>query len=516
MTLFRGAATEDSSQRPLDASLASIKEDAKSQLRELKFACDELWETISILKEAVQDSQQRLKSPEQWAALEDSVVSQGIVIKAQVAQIEEMWKRAFSAGMSKDILTYTTPDAIQRKAELSPKSNLCHISPHHDRPKWVSLSPSLGMSHGKKDTLQTSVRLSTASSGGQGIIQEILGRCLSRDQGIRCTTVSSGEARKTVKSLPKLDPIVLPSIPSPKIASKEESSQRNAGVKSTSQPPLPSFSLQEKSKGLMDKAGTAATKPTSQPPLPSFSLQEKSKGLMDKAGASQSSAFNGSSSSAFGQTSIAPAVASPGFGQSTGFGGSSSSAFGQTSIAPAVASPGFGQSTGFGGSSSSAFGQTSSAPAAASPGFGQSTGFGGSSSSAFGQTSSAPAVASPGFGQSTGFGGSSSSAFGQTSSAPAAASPGFGQSTGFGGSSSSAFGQTPSAPAAASPGFGQSTGFGGSASFGTAPSAFGQTPTVSGPSSGFGAFQNTPSSTFGALANNSGAGGFASFADSAG
>ena len=188
----------------------------------------------------------------------------------------------------------------------------------------MSLSPSADI-HSPEVNFLSSAGAHHVNESRNQLNKDILERCMSKE-GIRRTLISpkTDPGSKSVSSLPTLAPISLPKIPeprdlytkyedkksalkqpfstAPKPAAKESKpglSGSGGGGSASSQPPLPSFSMQQQSKGLMDAVGAKPaakeSKPglsgsgggstSSHPPLPSFSMQQQSKGLVDAVGA---------------------------------------------------------------------------------------------------------------------------------------------------------------------------------------------------------------------------------------
>ena len=417
--------------------------------------------------------------------------------------------------------------------------DLLHISPQHDRQQWVSLSPSADIRSRQVAFLSNAGAQHGDESSNQ-LSKDILERCMSK-AGIRRTLISpnTDPGSKLVSSLPTLAPISLPKIPEPRDLYTKYEEKRSVfkqpldtvakpvakeskpilgGSSVSSQPPLPSLSMQQQSKGLMDKMGTGNKVKISDDVSPAKDISAPASHVsqgtnIDTAKLSETSTeitgkidneLNG-----FGKFSIQttetqkdnslagsqafmkpktlessdaqPFAVSQGFpmkatsqtqDQTIAAAGleSAPSISSESTISPNGSFSSMGQSAGIGKPSfsgtSSAFGQAST--------FGQASAFG--QASTFGQASA--------FGQASTFG--QASAFGQASNTQSIASPG--QSSGFGQSSS--LGQPPA--------FGQASGFGQASAFGQSTTGF--STLAQGQGSGFASMANQGKTEFASFA----------------
>lgn len=100
MPLFQGkqSCIQGKEGKPLNASLLNVREAIKSQLKSLRFSCEELQETLSSFGEAgIQN--RGLSNNNPWGSLKKSVYAQDIIIKDQVAKINELWALACKVGI---------------------------------------------------------------------------------------------------------------------------------------------------------------------------------------------------------------------------------------------------------------------------------------------------------------------------------------------------------------------------------------------------------------------------------
>jgi len=106
MPLFQGkqADIQEKDGKPLNASLLNLREALKSQLKSLRFSCEELQETLSSFGESgIQNKGYLSNNP--WGSLKKSVHAQGRILKDQVAKVNDLWALACKLGIvSNEIL----------------------------------------------------------------------------------------------------------------------------------------------------------------------------------------------------------------------------------------------------------------------------------------------------------------------------------------------------------------------------------------------------------------------------
>ena len=404
---------KDAKRRGLDSLLASSKESVKEQLKQLSFAAEELRETMSIL----QEESRRSAHDHPIHALEESVAAQAAIVENQTSRINALW----------DVVKPKVSFSACSLFRPSPtRSSMLHVSPKHDRPKWVTLAG---------DDSVTDFDANNAFHPHSGIggdaafvsdvlAADILGRAVGNARGaVRLTVARRAQhgPRRLSSTLQPLEPIDLADIPEP-VAFVEQklnvvvpamtaavekpkvpvslgqapsvavsaAAKPAAAGSSGGQPPIPSFGMLEKSKNMMAAAAKPAAVPAAepavssggQPPIPSFGMLEKSKNMMAAAAKPAAvpaaepavSASLGQAPSVAVSAAAKPSVAgsgpvSSGGGFGAAFGGVSSGASGQA---------GFGQASGFGTTPFSVVaGQApSSSPFGQAGGFGQASGFG--------------------------------------------------------------------------------------------------------------------------------------------
>ncbi len=404
---------KDAKRRGLDSLLASSKESVKEQLKQLSFAAEELRETMSIL----QEESRRSAHDHPIHALEESVAAQAAIVESQTSRINALW----------DVVKPKVSFSACSLFRPSPtRSSMLHVSPKHDRPKWVTLAG---------DNSVTDFDANNAFHPHSGIggdaafvsdvlAADILGRAVGNARGaVRLTVARRAQhgPRRLSSTLQPLEPIDLADIPEP-VAFVEQklnvvvpamtaavekpkvpvslgqapsvavsaTAKPAAAGSSGGQPPIPSFGMLEKSKNMMAAAAKPAAVPAAepavsssgQPPIPSFGMLEKSKNMMAAAAKPAAvpaakpalSASLGQAPSVAVSAAAKPSVAgsgpvSSGGGFGAAFGGVSSGASGQA---------GFGQASGFGTTPFSVVaGQApSSSPFGQAGGFGQASGFG--------------------------------------------------------------------------------------------------------------------------------------------
>lgn len=100
MPLFQGkqSCIQGKEGKPLDASLLNVREAIKSQLKSLRFSCEELQETLSSFGESGKQNRGYSNS-NPWGSLKQSVYAQDMIIKDQVAKINELWALACKVGI---------------------------------------------------------------------------------------------------------------------------------------------------------------------------------------------------------------------------------------------------------------------------------------------------------------------------------------------------------------------------------------------------------------------------------
>jgi len=457
---------KDAKRRGLDSLLASSKESVKEQLKQLSFAAEELRETMSIL----QEESRRSAHDHPIHALEESVSAQAAIVENQTSRINALW----------DVVKPKVSFSACSLFRPSPtRSSMLHVSPKHDRPKWVTLAG---------DNSVTDFDANNAFHPHSGIggdaafvsdvlAADILGRAVGNARGaVRLTVARRAQhgPRRLSSTLQPLEPIDLADIPEP-VAFVEQklnvvvpamtaavekpkvpvslgqapsvavsaAAKPAAAGSSGGQPPIPSFGMLEKSKNMMAAAAKPAAVPAAepavsssgQPPIPSFGMLEKSKNMMAAAAKPAAvpaakpalSASLGQAPSVAVSAAAKPSVAgsgpvSSGGGFGAAFGGVSSGASGQA---------GFGQASGFGTTPFSVVaGQApSSSPFGQAGGFGQASGFGTTPFSVVaGQAPSSSPFGQATFGQA---GGASSSpnVFGSGVAGQVPSSSPFGQAT---------------------------------------------------------------------------------------
>ena len=457
---------KDAKRRGLDSLLASSKESVKEQLKQLSFAAEELRETMSIL----QEESRRSAHDHPIHALEESVAAQAAIVESQTSRINALW----------DVVKPKVSFSACSLFRPSPtRSSMLHVSPKHDRPKWVTLAG---------DNSVTDFDANNAFHPHSGIggdaaffsdvlAADILGRAVGNARGaVRLTVARRAQhgPRRLSSTLQPLEPIDLADIPEP-VAFVEQklnvvvpamtaavekpkvpvslgqapsvavsaAAKPAAAGSSGGQPPIPSFGMLEKSKNMMAAAAKPAAVPAAepavssggQPPIPSFGMLEKSKNMMAAAAKPAAvpaakpalSASLGQAPSVAVSAAAKPSVAgsgpvSSGGGFGAAFGGVSSGASGQA---------GFGQASGFGTTPFSVVaGQApSSSPFGQAGGFGQASGFGTTPFSVVaGQAPSSSPFGQATFGQA---GGASSSpnVFGSGVAGQVPSSSPFGQAT---------------------------------------------------------------------------------------
>ncbi len=457
---------KDAKRRGLDSLLASSKESVKEQLKQLSFAAEELRETMSIL----QEESRRSAHDHPIHALEESVAAQAAIVESQTSRINALW----------DVVKPKVSFSACSLFRPSPtRSSMLHVSPKHDRPKWVTLAG---------DDSVTDFDANNAFHPHSGIggdaafvsdelAADILGRAVGNARGaVRLTVARRAQhgPRRLSSTLQPLEPIDLADIPEP-VAFVEQklnvvvpsmtaavekpkvpvslgqapsvavsaTAKPAAAGSSGGQPPIPSFGMLEKSKNMMAAAAKPAAVPAAepavsssgQPPIPSFGMLEKSKNMMAAAAKPAAvpaakpalSASLGQAPSVAVSAAAKPSVAgsgpvSSGGGFGAAFGGVSSGASGQA---------GFGQASGFGTTPFSVVaGQApSSSPFGQAGGFGQASGFGTTPFSVVaGQAPSSSPFGQATFGQA---GGASSSpnVFGSGVAGQVPSSSPFGQAT---------------------------------------------------------------------------------------
>jgi hypothetical protein len=457
---------KDAKRRGLDSLLASSKESVKEQLKQLSFAAEELRETMSIL----QEESRRSAHDHPIHALEESVAAQAAIVENQTSRINALW----------DVVKPKVSFSACSLFRPSPtRSSMLHVSPKHDRPKWVTLAG---------DDSVTDFDANNAFHPHSGIggdaafvsdvlAADILGRAVGNARGaVRLTVARRAQhgPRRLSSTLQPLEPIDLADIPEP-VAFVEQklnvvvpamtaavekpkvpvslgqapsvavsaAAKPAAAGSSGGQPPIPSFGMLEKSKNMMAAAAKPAAVPAAepavsssgQPPIPSFGMLEKSKNMMAAAAKPAAvpaakpalSASLGQAPSVAVSAAAKPSVAgsgpvSSGGGFGAAFGGVSSGASGQA---------GFGQASGFGTTPFSVVaGQApSSSPFGQAGGFGQASGFGTTPFSVVaGQAPSSSPFGQATFGQA---GGASSSpnVFGSGVAGQVPSSSPFGQAT---------------------------------------------------------------------------------------
>ena len=374
---------KDAKRRGLDSLLASSKESVKEQLKQLSFAAEELRETMSIL----QEESRRSAHDHPIHALEESVAAQAAIVESQTSRINALW----------DVVKPKVSFSACSLFRPSPtRSSMLHVSPKHDRPKWVTLAG---------DNSVTDFDANNAFHPHSGIggdaafvsdvlAADILGRAVGNARGaVRLTVARRAQhgPRRLSSTLQPLEPIDLADIPEP-VAFVEQklnvvvpamtaavekpkvpvslgqapsvavsaAAKPAAAGSSGGQPPIPSFGMLEKSKNMMAAAAKPAAVPAAepavssggQPPIPSFGMLEKSKNMMAAAAKpAEVPAAKPALSASLGQApsmavsaAAKPSVAgsgpvSSGGGFGAAFGGVSSGASGQA---------GFGQASGFG------------------------------------------------------------------------------------------------------------------------------------------------------------------------
>ena len=396
-----GRGAMDAKRRGLDALLASAKESAKEQVKQLSFAAEELCETMSIL----QDEHRHSTHDHPIRALEESVAAQSAIICNQTSRVNALWEtvkpsQSFSAR----------PSFRPSPTQLT----LLHVSPKHDRPKWVTLAghdPATNMDVNNSFLFRSGID-DDALLVSDELAADILERAIGGGKGgVRLTVVQRAKPgpRRLSAALQPLKPIEFAEIPEPVAFVEQELKvvvpmKAAAGEKpvvaaavrplvadsSSVQPPVPSFGMLAKSKTMMAAAVEQATVPVPkpqvsgsssiQPPVPSFGMLQQSKAMMAAAVpvgkpaavaavAAERPAAVGSSSGMMASPAVGSSNASFGGGFGAGFGGMSgfgqASAFGQTA---------FGQPAGFSrpttvfgaGMSTSTTGVTQSSPFASS------------------------------------------------------------------------------------------------------------------------------------------------------
>lgn len=106
MPLFQGkqADIQEKDGKPLNASLLNLREALKSQLKSLRFSCEELQETLSSFGESrIQNKGYLSNNP--WGSLKKSVHAQDRILKDQVAKVNDLWALACKLGIvSNEIL----------------------------------------------------------------------------------------------------------------------------------------------------------------------------------------------------------------------------------------------------------------------------------------------------------------------------------------------------------------------------------------------------------------------------
>ena len=420
---------KDAKRRGLDSLLASSKESVKEQLKQLSFAAEELRETMSIL----QEESRRSAHDHPIHALEESVAAQAAIVESQTSRINALW----------DVVKPKVSFSACSLFRPSPtRSSMLHVSPKHDRPKWVTLAG---------DNSVTDFDANNAFHPHSGIggdaaffsdvlAADILGRAVGNARGaVRLTVARRAQhgPRRLSSTLQPLEPIDLADIPEPVAFVEQKLNVVVPAMTAAVEKPKVPVSLGQAPSVAVSAAAKPAAAGSSggQPPIPSFGMLEKSKNMMAAAAKPAAvpaakpalSASLGQAPSVAVSAAAKPSVAgsgpvSSGGGFGAAFGGVSSGASGQA---------GFGQASGFGTTPFSVVaGQApSSSPFGQAGGFGQASGFGTTPFSVVaGQAPSSSPFGQATFGQA---GGASSSpnVFGSGVAGQVPSSSPFGQAT---------------------------------------------------------------------------------------
>ena len=367
---------KDAKRRGLDSLLASSKESVKEQLKQLSFAAEELRETMSIL----QEESRRSAHDHPIHALEESVAAQAAIVESQTSRINALW----------DVVKPKVSFSACSLFRPSPtRSSMLHVSPKHDRPKWVTLAG---------DDSVTDFDANNAFHPHSGIggdaaffsdvlAADILGRAVGNARGaVRLTVARRAQhgPRRLSSTLQPLEPIDLADIPEPVAFVEQKLNVVVPAMTAAVEKPKVPVSLGQAPSVAVSAAAKPAAAGSSggQPPIPSFGMLEKSKNMMAAAAKPAAvpaaepavSAGLGQAPSLAVSAAAKPSVAgsgpvSSGGGFGAAFGGVSSGASGQA---------GFGQASGFGTTPFSVVaGQApSSSPFGQAGGFGQASGFG--------------------------------------------------------------------------------------------------------------------------------------------
>ena len=367
---------KDAKRRGLDSLLASSKESVKEQLKQLSFAAEELRETMSIL----QEESRRSAHDHPIHALEESVAAQAAIVENQTSRINALW----------DVVKPKVSFSACSLFRPSPtRSSMLHVSPKHDRPKWVTLAG---------DNSVTDFDANNAFHPHSGIggdaafvsdvlAADILGRAVGNARGaVRLTVARRAQhgPRRLSSTLQPLEPIDLADIPEPVAFVEQKLNVVVPAMTAAVEKPKVPVSLGQAPSVAVSAAAKPAAAGSSggQPPIPSFGMLEKSKNMMAAAAKPAAvpaaepavSASLGQAPSVAVSAAAKPSVAgsgpvSSGGGFGAAFGGVSSGASGQA---------GFGQASGFGTTPFSVVaGQApSSSPFGQAGGFGQASGFG--------------------------------------------------------------------------------------------------------------------------------------------